>query len=304
MEKKASICLVVAIIFGILAAYTWATIPPNFSGITLQPKLQVQDQKGNIQTLTINQLSTMTYPNIQKFRFYTRATIALEGIDSTQIRWSQDYRVRLNKPGGVWAAQPYDNWEPGFDEDDGTPYWAPYGVSTWTPIKNGETCDLATFKKAVGGKEIYPEAWIPLDPNDPQSIGGFIKSSNGFGKLESGVEYTVIFDTHVKVNYLDNFGDEKTAIGPPKLGGANGEFSPWFTFTVSYTAGSATITIQPIFANTWIPLDMLGNLSPLAINFATFFVTMGLPTWTAHILFPGLTVAFGALTYYYYEKED
>lgn len=310
MRKIASIFLVLAIIFGILSAYVWATMPLNLSGITVQPVIRGMDNKGNIQTFTTGQLTTVTYPGITKIQVGTILKFDLVGLASAKIAWWLNYQIELTSATSG-KTDFYDPWEGDWVNDAGSAPWAAYWKDDWSlTVTNGQSLDLEPEKKAwltTGNTWAYdlPDGWIPLDPATKHSFGDWVKWK--WGEPPAG-NYDAKLSLHVKVNYRDNFGKEKNAIGPPNIRppmptGANGELINILAFTINYESGRLSVNVTPKLTYSWIPLEMEGSLSPLAVDFATFFVTMGLPVWTVHIVFPSLAAAFGVATYYYHRKE-
>lgn len=307
MEKKASIFLVLALIFGILAAYVWATIPVNFSFMTVEPNFKMMDANGNLQTLSLWQLTTVTYPTTNKIQFGATVTATLGGLSSTRYKWWVNYEVWIKSitsgKQGRWdefEVQGGGSWE-------GDSGWAAVWQDTWFTDADNKF-DVAPEKKywwlsGSGWSNAFSDGWIPLDPNTYNSFGDWIKWSSGLGETPKG-DYEVKVNLRIKVNYEDNYGEEKTAIGPPALGGANGGINDFLIFTVNYQQGTLTISVTPKTSFTLIPLNIEGTLPPFAINFVEFFVNLGLPTWTTHIALSGLAVAFGAATYYYHRKEE
>jgi len=118
---------------------------------------------------------------------------------------------------------------------------------------------------------------------------------------------------HLKVNYIDAYDDEVSAIGPPVIKPTgisgphkSGELIDILTYTITYGETTADVTVTAnIGAKSWIPLDMNNiGLSSMTIGIAEVFTLVGLPVWFAHVTFTGLAVVFAGATVYFWKKED
>lgn len=302
MEKKVGILAAIAIVFMLLAAFVWATIPLNFSGVTLQSTFRAMDNEGKIQTLNAGLFSTVSYPAITKIQIGSTARVDLQGMASTDVQWWLDYQYKVtSKTSGKSGT--YDAWEGGWSTDAG---WAPYW-KTWFAVQSGGSFDFENEKKAWWYSNHweyrYGDGWMILDPNTADSVGDWIKWSGGLSETPAG-DYDVTIDLHVKVNYKDNYGKEKTALGPPtRKEGSNGELFSFLSFTLNYAAGSASITITPKTSFTWIPLDVSGESSDYTDFFVTTMNSNGLPIWLLHTFTTIIAAAALLTTIYYYKKQ-
>jgi len=307
LGPKTTTALIVTAILAVVTMAVWAIVPPNISGVTVEPILLGEDEFGNVVTLgDSGLLSTVSYPNIKKIKIGAKGTVTLVGMASTEIQWWLDYRYQVK--GGT-----YDDWEGGWSSDSG---WAPYW-KTWFSINDGASFDFEPEKKAwwyINHWEYrYSDGWMVLDPTVYDSVGDWIKWSGGLGEDPPSGDYTCKISLHVKVNYKDNNGEEHCAIGPPEVKPASagpamksGELIDFLTFTLNYEAGSMDITITPEFQyKIWVPLDFAQTLQPsMMLSISDVFAVNNLPTWLPHALLTTMTIGSGIATVYYYIEEE
>jgi hypothetical protein len=295
MEKKMGVALATAIIASIIAAFAWATIPLNFSFLTVTPNFKAMDATGQIQQLSFSQLATtVTYPTTTKIQFGATVTATLSGLASTRYKWWANYEVAVksltsNKQ-GKW-----DDFEGNWAGDSS---WAAYWSDVWFTDSDNKF-DIAPCKKAwwlstSGWSYGFSDGWIPLDPNTYNSIGDWIKWSSGLGETPAG-NYEVKVSLHIKVNFEDNYGKEQTAIGP----GKSGEILDFIVFTIKYEAGGLSVTITPKTSFTWIPLETTGEVPDYIEAIGTAFGSNGLPSWTLHAIFTPIAAVAWILVFYY-----
>jgi len=310
MEKKTGVALGAAIIFTLIAAFVFATIPLNFDFMTVQPTFKTMDSQGNIQTLAMGQLTTVEYPSITKIQVAATVKATLVGLDSTRYKWWINWEASVksltsNKMGK------YDEFESGnptltpaeaWTKDNG---WSCSWQDQWF-TDSDNTFDTAPWKRSYylttsGWASNFNDGWISLDPNTYASLGESIKSGSalsGSGETPSG-EYEVKLSLHIKVDYEDNYGKQMTAIGP----GKNGEIIDWLVFKVNFTAGTITVTVSPKTSFTWIPLEMSGESPDYVNSIGTAFGSNGLPSWTPHIFFVAVAFVSWLAFVYCYRKE-
>lgn len=311
MNNKALASLVIAMVFGAVVVWTFATIPVNLSGVGVQPTIKVMDKDGNVKTLP-DQLLDISYPSASKIQVGVTLNFKLAGISSAKIAWWLNYRIELTSAKSG-KSDYYDDWEGDWTNDN---TWAGYWQDTFDiTVTDGQTLDLEPCKKAWYDTNWHrwaynlPDGWIPLDPDTTHSFGDWIKWK--WGETPAG-NYQGKLSLHVKVNYFDNMDEERCAIGPPNLrptlvdpAAKSGELIDILTFTVNYEAGKVDVTVTPnVQGYSWIPLDFSNILSPGAVNtqMVGFVTSLGLPSWSLHAIFVALTVAFvGAAVYFHKE---
>jgi len=290
------IFLTASIIVWSTASFDWTTIF-NPSGVNVQPNFKGVDKDGNIVQFSLppDDGDGDSLTPIYKVQISAVAKVDMVGMASASVKWWADYQIDIRSL-STSKEGTYDAWEGGWSSDSG---WSPYWKD-WFTVTAGGSFDFEPCKKAYwmdGWRYNFADGWISLDPNTVNSMGDWIKWSGGLGETPNG-KYEVKVSLHVKVNYKDNYGKEKTAIGPS----GGGELRDFLVFQINYQLGVPyVLSILPSFS--WTPLDFSNFLSDQGSNLMTSLASFGLPAWTLHVVFPALTTIFGISTAYSHKKE-